>query len=389
MINVKKGEIIFRQNDMGDRAYIIESGQILIYLTKEHEEIPLTLIGPGEIFGEMSLLDNQTRSASAKALEDTVLSAVNREQVMERVNSSDTIVQLLMRVLLKRIRNQNLKMLANQTDTTKFDLTEWAAAPDQKAIDKIKMEIKIKEAFANKEFCLHYQPIIDLQTREIVGAEALMRWQRPKEVISPGIFIELLENSAMMVPVGEWIIEQACMDLKDFHKVHPNFVTSINITARQLLAPNFFDFLENTTQQQTIAPHNVKLEITERIMMEGSLAIEILKRCNKLGYQISIDDFGTGFSSLQYISQMPINDIKIDRSFVMKITNDLKTQAIVETLLFLARSLNINVISEGIENQDEMIWLKNKGSHYGQGWLFSKAIPKNDLIEKLKVDLLI
>ncbi len=150
MINVKKDEIIFRQNDIGDRAYIIESGQILIYLTKEHEEIPLTLIGPGEIFGEMSLLDNQTRSASAKALEDTVLSAVNREQVMERVNSSDTIVQLLMRVLLKRIRNQNLKMLANQPDTANFDLTEWAAAPDQKAIDKIKMEIKIKEAFANK-----------------------------------------------------------------------------------------------------------------------------------------------------------------------------------------------------------------------------------------------
>ncbi len=230
---------------------------------------------------------------------------------------------------------------------------------------------------------------MNLQTREVVGAEALMRWQRPKEVISPSIFIELLENSAMMVPVGEWIIEQACIDLKDFHKIHPNFVTSINITARQLLAPNFFDFLENTTQQHTISPNNIKLEITERIMMEGSLAIEILKRCNKLGYQISIDDFGTGFSSLQYISQMPINDIKIDRSFVMKITNDLKTQAIVETLLFLARSLNINVISEGIENQDEMNWLKNKGSQYGQGWLFSKAMPKNDLVEKLKVDLLI
>jgi EAL domain-containing protein (putative c-di-GMP-specific phosphodiesterase class I) len=389
MINVKKGEIIFRQNDMGDRAYIIESGQILIYLTKEQEEIPLTLIGPGEIFGEMSLLDNQTRSASARALEETVLSAVNREQVMERVNSSDTIVQLLMRVLLKRIRNQNLKMMAHQQDTTNFDLTEWAAAPDQKAIDKIKMEIKIKEAFANKEFCLYYQPIVDLQTREVVGAEALMRWQRPKEVISPGIFIELLENSAMMVPVGEWIIEQACMDLKDFHKVHPNFVTSINVTARQLLAPNFFDYLESTTNQQGISPHHVKLEMTERIMMEGSLAIEMLKRCNKLGYQISIDDFGTGFSSLQYISQMPINDIKIDRSFVMKITQDLKTQAIVETLLFLAKSLNINVISEGIENQDEMNWLKNKGSHYGQGWLFSKALPKNELLEKLKVDLLI
>lgn len=390
MIHVKKGDIIFRQNEIGDRAYIIESGQILIYLTKGLEEIPLSLIGPGEIFGEMSLLDNQARSASAKAIEDTVLNAVNREQVMERVNSSDTIVQLLMRVLLKRIRNQNLKMLANKSDsksTSGFDLTEWAANPDQKAIDKIKLEIKIKEAFANKEFRLYYQPIIDLQNRQIVGAEALMRWQSPKEVIAPNVFIDLLENSAMMIPVGEWIIEQACADLKDFHQAHPNFVTSINITARQLLAPNFFDYLESTTHKGGISPHHIKLEMTERIMMEGSLAIEMLKRCHKLGYQISIDDFGTGFSSLQYISQMPINDIKIDRSFVMKITQDLKTQAIVETLLFLSRSLNINVISEGIETQDEMNWLKNKGSQYGQGWLFSKALPKDELMNKLKVDL--
>jgi len=386
VIHVKKNEIIFHQNDIGDRAYIIETGQILIYLTKDDQEIPLSLIGPGEIFGEMSLLDNQNRSASARALEDTVLNTVNREQVMERVNSSDTIVQLLMRVLLKRIRNQNLKMLSAKIDHVGYDLTEWAASPDQKAIDKIKLEIRIKEAFANNEFRLYYQPIVDLQTRQIVGAEALLRWQSEKELISPAIFIDLLENSSMIVPVGEWTVEQTCKDLNEFQKIHPTFVSSINISARQILAPNFLDYIENQTKKYRIEAQHLKLEMTERIMMEGAMAIEMLKQCNKMGYPISIDDFGTGFSSLQYISQMPINDIKIDRSFVMKITQDLKTQAIVETLLFLARSLNLNVISEGIENQDEMNWLKNKGSQYGQGWLFSKAIPRDELIAKLKTD---
>ena len=294
-----------------------------------------------------------------------------------------------MRVLLKRIRNQNLKMMATKTETYAYDLTEWAANPDRNAIDKIKLEIRIKEAFANKEFRLYYQPIVNLQTRQIVGAEALLRWQSQKEIISPNVFIDLLENSSMMVPVGEWIIEQACKDLNEFHQFHPEFVSSINVSARQILAPNFLDYLENETKKYAVSPDKLKLEMTERIMMEGALAIEMLKQCNKLGFQISIDDFGTGFSSLQYISQMPINDIKIDRSFVMKITQDLKTQAIVETLLFLAKSLNINVISEGIENQDEMNWLKNKGSQYGQGWLFSKAIPKDDLMAKLKTDLVL
>jgi len=389
MVRYKKSDVIFRQGDVGDCAYIIESGQILIYLTKDDNEIPLSLIGPGEIFGEMALLDNQNRSASARALEETVLNMVNREQVLERVNSSDTIVQLLMRVLLKRIRNQNMKMLAPKKENSLYDLTEWASSPDQKAIDKIKLEIRIKEAFANKEFRLHYQPIIDLQSRQIVGAEALLRWESPKEVIPPIVFIDLLENSSMMIPVGEWIIEQACQDLKEFHKHHPKFVSSINISARQILAPNFLDYIESLTKKYSLSPSSLKLEMTERIMMEGVLAIEMLKKCHDLGYPISIDDFGTGFSSLQYISQMPINDIKIDRSFVMKITQDLKTQAIVETLLFMARSLNLNVISEGIENQDEMNWLKSKGSQYGQGWLFSKAIPRDDLIKKMKTNLVI
>lgn len=156
---------------------------------KGEQEIPLSLIGPGEIFGEMALLDNQNRSASARALDETVLNMVNREQVMERVNSSDTIVQLLMRVLLKRIRNQNMKMLAPKKENSIYDMTEWASSPDQKAIDKIKMEIRIKEAFTKKEFRLYYQPIVDLQNREVVGAEALLRWESPKEVIAPGAFI--------------------------------------------------------------------------------------------------------------------------------------------------------------------------------------------------------
>lgn len=118
----------------------------------------------------------------------------------------------------------------------------------------------------------------------------------------------------MIIPVGEWIMDQACKDLNEFHKHHPNFVSSVNISARQILAPNFLTTLEDSVKKYNLSPSHLKLEMTERIMMEGVLAIELLKQCHKLGFPISIDDFGTGFSSLQYISQMPINDIKVDRS---------------------------------------------------------------------------
>lgn len=382
MIKFNKNDLIFRQGDAGDCAYIIEKGQVLIFLVKDKEEIPLSLIGPGEIFGEMSLLDNQNRSASARAIDETVLSTVNREQVMERVNSSDTVVQLLMRVLLKRIRNQNQKMVETLPGTpTPKD--NWDIVPDQKALEKIKLEIKIKDAFANKEFRLYYQPIIDLQTNKIAGAEALLRWESPKELITPIVFIDLIENSSLIIPIGQWIIEQALGDLKDFHRINPMFVSSINISARQVLDPHFISFLEDRRKSMNIDARFIKLEMTERIMMEGTLALETLKACKQLGYPISIDDFGTGFSSLQYLAQMPIHDIKIDRTFVMKIHNDPKTQAIIETILFLARYLNFKVISEGIETLEERDWLKAKGSTYGQGWFFSKALPKDQMLEKL------
>ena len=386
MIHVKKNEIIFKQNDEGDCAYIVESGQVLIYLTENSEEIPLSSIRPGEIFGEISLLDNQTRSASARAVENTTLHEISREQIMERVNDSDITVRFLIQILLVRFRNQNAQFnsFKPRLSLDNSSVSVYASNSTQTAIDKIKLELLLKKGLANKELRLYYQPIIDLETRKIIGAEALLRWHSDEEIVMPTTFIDVLEHSSIIVSVGEWIIEQACLDLKEFHTHHPNFVTSINISTRQILDSSFLDYLQSVTEKSSISPHNLKLEITERIMMEAVLAIEKLKQCRELGFPISIDDFGIGFASLQYLSQMPITDIKIDRNFVKKVTLDIKIQAIVKILISLARSLNIDIVSEGIENQNELTWLKDEGVRYGQGWLFSKAIPKDELISILK-----
>lgn len=386
MIHAKKNEIIFKQNDEGDCAYIVESGQVLIYLTENSEEIPLSSIRPGEIFGEISLLDNQTRSASARAVENTTLHEISREQIMERVNDSDITVRFLIQILLVRFRNQNAQFnsFKPRLSLDNSSVSVYASNSTQTAIDKIKLELLLKKGLANKELRLYYQPIIDLETRKIIGAEALLRWHSDAEIVMPTTFIDVLEHSSIIVSVGEWIIEQACLDLKEFHKHHPNFVTSINISTRQILDSSFLDYLQNVTEKNSISPHNLKLEITERIMMEAALAIEKLKQCRELGFPISIDDFGIGFASLQYLSQMPITDIKIDRNFVKKVTLDIKIQAIVKILISLARSLNIDIVSEGIENQNELTWLKDEGVRYGQGWLFSKAIPKDELISILR-----
>lgn len=375
-VDILKDQIIFNQGDAGDCAYIIEKGRVLVYLAKDTDEIPLSILGEGEIFGEMALIDNEYRSASVRALEDVRLGIVTKQQVLERVATADKVVQLLLRVLLKRLRRKNSVMTNGQVDESD-DGT-------QTALDQIKLEQQVFQAFQNKEFELFYQPIVDLKTKSIKGCEALLRWNSPQHgLVSPNIFIDIIENSAMVIPIGHWIINQALKDLNTIQKhLHSNrknklaeeFMMSINISGRQFTHSDFVNNLEDLREKHDVQPQNIKLEMTERIMMDGAIALEALNQCRNQGYAISIDDFGTGFSSLQYLTQMPISFLKIDRSFVMKILSDAKSKAVVSSIIHLADAMDIEIIAEGIENNEECLVLETLGARYGQGYLFSKPV---------------
>lgn len=385
-VDIHKDQIIFNEGDAGDCAYIIEKGRVLVFITKDREEIPLSILGEGEIFGEMSLIDNQNRSASVRALDDVTLGIVTKQQLLERISTADTVVQLLMRVLLKRLRRNNTHS-RGITRVGEIQIENTGVGDDrtQSALDQIKLENQIFLAFQNKEFELFYQPIVELKSRKIIGCEALIRWNSPTQgMISPNVFIDVIENSSMVIPIGHWIINQALKDLKSIrdhlHAAHKNkiadeFMMSINISGRQFTHTDFVNNLEDLREKHDIPTKNIKLEMTERIMMDGAIALDALQQCRAQGYAISIDDFGTGFSSLQYLTQMPISFLKVDRSFVMKVLSDPKSRAVVSSIIHLAHAMDIEIIAEGIETNEECIVLETLGSRYGQGYLFSKPVP--------------
>jgi EAL domain-containing protein (putative c-di-GMP-specific phosphodiesterase class I)/CRP-like cAMP-binding protein len=383
-VDILKDQIVFNEGDPGDCAYIIEKGRILIYITKDKEDIPLSILGEGEIFGEMSLIDNQNRSATAKAMENVRLSIVTKQQLLERVSAADSVVKLLMRVLLKRLRRNSLHTQGTKVSDLEVETSGAGADSTDSALENIKLENQIFQAFHNKEFALHYQPIVSLRNRKIVGCEALLRWNSPTQgMIAPNIFIDVIEGSSMVIPIGHWIISQALKDLKNIqthlrginkHETADDFMMSINISGRQFTHSDFVNNLEDLREKHDVASKNIKLEMTERIMMDGALALDSLHVCRQQGYSISIDDFGTGFSSLQYLTQMPISYIKIDRSFVMKILTDNKTKAVVSAIIYLAKEMKIDIIAEGIETESECKMLNDLGASYGQGYLFSKAV---------------
>lgn len=384
LVSFPQNHVLFSQGESGDKAYIIEKGRVLIYLTKDGEDFPLSILGEGEIFGEMAIIDNQARSASAKTLDECSLIVVTKDQLMERVQSADTVVRLLLRVLLKRLRAQN-DLIVVQPKKKVFN-TEKAKKEDIQAVERIKLEAKIAQAFQNKEFVMFYQPILDLKTDKIHGAEALIRWFPPTgEQISPAVFMDVVENSTMIIPFGKWIVEQCFNDLKKIQEItqQKNFSLSINISGKQFNNLDFLNDVETLRKKFDLISGDIKLEMTERVMMDGNLALDTLVRFDELGYKLSIDDFGTGFSSLQYLFRMPLDNIKIDRSFVRDMLKDDKALAIVKSLIYLAQSLKMQVIAEGIEKEEEKNLLKALGVDYGQGFLFSKAIPLEDFIKKM------
>lgn len=386
----KQGDLIFNQGDLGDYAYLIESGKVEIYQTKKNGQIVhLAFLGEGELFGEMALFDANVRTASTRAASDCNLLRIKKEQLFERVNQSDKIVQLIIRVLMKRLQQSNLTKIGEAAAISPVIRTEAIRhdKSDGDALEKLKFENELNEAFLKNEFKIFHQPIVEMASGKITGSEALIRWESPqKGLVSPGKFVDILENSAMIIPVGYWIIEQCFINYLEIKKRNPDmdFSISINVSGRQFLHFDFISKLKELLEKHKVPASQFKLEITERILLEGGGIIDILDKCAEMGFSISLDDFGTGFSSLQYLARMPISFIKIDRSFVMNIQKDEKTLAVVSSIIYLAKKLNIKIISEGIETAAEKQIMQDLGSEFGQGYLFAKPVSFNEFLTLLK-----
>ncbi|MFE4710736.1 putative bifunctional diguanylate cyclase/phosphodiesterase [Paenibacillus sp. NPDC056722] len=271
---------------------------------------------------------------------------------------------------------QNADTAVHNAKEQGVDIRRYIPAMQMKAKERLKLENDLRRALERDEFYLVYQPQVELETEEIVGMEALLRWNHPKRgLVSPADFIPIAEESGLIVPIGEWVLRTACLQNKKWQEAgYRPICVSINLSMRQFLQPNLAGKIGSILSEIGLDPSYVDLEITESMTLDKETAFEQLKRLKELGVFISIDDFGTGYSSLHYLKNMPIDRLKIDRSFVAEVMEDSNNAAIVSTITSMAHHLKLKVTAEGVENQEQLQFLRQQRCHEGQGFLFSKPI---------------
>ena len=252
-------------------------------------------------------------------------------------------------------------------------------------LNRLTLENDLQRALKQQEFITYYQPIINLATEKISGFEALVRWRHPERgLISPLEFIPCMEETGLIVPVGIMILKQACLQLKAWHDLGWTELTmSVNLSVRQFACPNLVEDIDQVLLETAIDPNYLKMEITESAIMDNAqTAITVLEQLRSRHIQISIDDFGTGYSSLGYLHRFPVDNLKIDRSFVSQIQSDKRKYQVVDMIVSLSKQLQLSIIAEGIETTEQLQWLQNVGCEYGQGYLFSKPLPAVDIAAK-------
>ncbi|CAN5673202.1 hypothetical protein BH10ACT1_BH10ACT1_13880 [soil metagenome] len=245
-------------------------------------------------------------------------------------------------------------------------------------------EEHIRAALEAGDFHLHYQPVVDLNTGQIVGAEALLRWiSQSRGTMSPGEFIPILEETGLIVPVGTWVLEEACREATRIREVlgdHPPIAITVNVSARQISQVGFGDVVANALQAANVAHGQIHLEITEGALMHDvSSAWAVLRQTKALGVKLALDDFGTGYSSLSYVRRFSLDMLKIDKSFIDGIDSSPEDRAIVEHVVGMADALGMTTVAEGVERPEQLAWLRRLGCRLAQGYALSRPLSADDL----------
>lgn len=253
---------------------------------------------------------------------------------------------------------------------------QWAFFNQQmteRAAVRLRTEASLHDALINEEFVLHFQPKLDIQTGELVGCEALIRWQKDGRLISPMSFIPVAEETGIIIPVGRWVIEESCRTIRKWqHQYNVSLPIAVNVASQQFEHPSLVPDIKQAALRSQIAAELLEIEITETSLMNDvQLAIKKLEELRASGFGIAVDDFGTGYSSLSYLRQLPITTMKIDRCFVTDLPQE---NAIASTILMLGKQLDLKIVAEGIENEAQLKWLQERDCSIGQGYFFSKPL---------------
>ncbi len=285
------------------------------------------------------------------------------------------------------LRNGDLAMYAAKT-AGKGRVEVYAAQMHEALLARVTLERDLRHALENDELLLHYQPVVSMETGAVVGAEALLRWQSPaRGLVPPGDFVPLAESTGLILPIGEWVLGEACRQAAAWQPLPGGdgvpLHVAVNVSVHQLQTPELVDVVRATLARSGLAPHLLVLEITESALGDTGTTLTRLQELRALGVQLAIDDFGTGYSSLTRLQMFPVDTVKIDRSFVNSISAD-SCAPLVTATLALARAFGLSTVAEGVENEMQEVFLRAQGCRVAQGFHYSRPVPALQLEKQLQ-----
>jgi EAL domain-containing protein (putative c-di-GMP-specific phosphodiesterase class I) len=254
------------------------------------------------------------------------------------------------------------------------------------AVAQVRLQEDLRRALQRNEFILHYQPQVDAKSSRVVGVEALIRWQLPDgTLISPAKFIPVAERSGLIIPIGEWVLNEACHQAMIWRQtVAPQLAIAVNLSVAQFARGNIVEAVLSAMNSSGLPPHALELELTESVLLRDSdLALQTIASLKNIGVRLSIDDFGTGFSSLAYVKRLTVDKLKIDQSFVKDMAHSMQDSAIVRAIVQLAHTLQLQVVAEGVETTAQLELLREYGCDQIQGYLISRPLPPQEVAKVL------
>ncbi|WP_169577722.1 EAL domain-containing protein [Sinimarinibacterium sp. CAU 1509] len=381
------GEVLFQTGDSGQEAYLIESGAIEIFQQRDGSEISIARLGRDDLFGEMALVGDHTRTASARADIPTELLVITHELLSDQMRRAPPVLRHLLRVTMARSRD-SLRQLDGGPTRTETPTPEFEHIDRDLAVRRLRTEHNLRDALRDQALELHYQPIVEINSTRIAGFESLIRWRsNDGQLIPPSEFVDVAEDSDLIVEIGHWIIDTAAAALQRMNQLPlpERPFCSINLSPRQFSDPLLFPAIRDALQRYQLVPSQLRLEITESMVLGDMAATQaLLHQCRALGCPLLVDDFGTGYSSLSYLHQLPVDAIKLDRSFITEITENARATVIVRALALLATDLGMYTVVEGIESEEQAQICGAQGIRYAQGYHFARPMPLDQALDKLR-----
>jgi diguanylate cyclase (GGDEF)-like protein/PAS domain S-box-containing protein len=332
------------------------------------------------------LVDGFGGPAEVEAVARRIVAVLDEPHTL---HGSEVLARASIGIAVPGVDEQDADALLRNADTSMYAVkragkgsyTFFEEAMHERVVQQLQLDAELRHAVDRSEFVIHYQPIVHLATQSIVGVEALLRWQHPtRGLLGPGEFIDRVEENGLIVPIGRWVLEEACRQLGRWDHDHEQVGMSINISARQLQHETLLTDVHDAADQAGIDPRRLTLELTETALLQDTTAtIDLLAKLKLLGVRLALDDFGTGYSSLSYLRRFPVDVVKIDRSFIEDVGKGPEESALPDAIIALCRAFRIESVAEGIELRRQLTHLQAVGCHAGQGFFLSRPLPPETL----------